>query len=114
MGRPKGSANKKTEALADLAAKIGVHPFEILCRFAANDWKGLGMVPIREAIPNETGAATSKREFRDISPISSDLRIHAAKEACKYLYPQRKAIEHSSDATGFKIVIEDFVSKVSK
>lgn len=30
-------------------------------------------------------------------PCEPELRLQAIKEACKYLYPQRKAIEHSGE-----------------
>ncbi len=42
------------------------------------------------------------------------LKFNAIKEACQYVYPKRKAIEHSGangEDVGIKIVIEDYGSK---
>jgi len=37
------------------------------------------------------------------------IRLQAAKEACKYIHPQRKAIEMSNpEGEGFKVVVEDY------
>lgn len=91
MGRPKGSGNKKNDELQAIAARVGVNIFEVLCLVAKGDAIALGEMP------------------------SLDQRIQAASAAAKYLYTPRKAVEISNeDAKGFKIVIEDFVSKVSK
>lgn len=37
------------------------------------------------------------------------VRLGAAKEACKYIHPQRKALEVSNAGdTGFKVIVEDY------
>lgn len=39
-------------------------------------------------------------------------RLGAYKELCKYLYPQRKAVEVSNpDGEGFRIIVEDYQGK---
>lgn len=109
MARPKGVPNRKTTELQEIAERIGVNPFEILCLFAKEDWKGLGYEK-----------ATYTKVFQDggtmeIERISPELRFQAAKEASKYLFPQRKAVELSTqDDAGFKIIVEDYLSKGEK
>lgn len=51
---------------------LGINPFDILLKFAAGDYEGLGY---------------------DQNCISPDLRMSAASQAAKYLYPQLKAID---------------------
>lgn len=50
--------------------------------------------------------------------IAKEKDDHARFDMCervsKYLYPVRKAIEHSSDEKGFKIIIEDYRNKEDK
>lgn len=90
MSRTKGSINKKLENLADTAERIGVDIFEVLCLFAKGDHKALGLK----------------------DPLTPDTRLHAVKEAAKYLYSQRRAVELSnSEDTGFKVIIEDYQGK---
>ncbi len=74
-GRQKGTPNKKTVQLKERAQRLGFDPFEMLLRVAKGDWQGLELD----------------------GPISIELRVRAACEACKYLYPQRKAIEVSDE-----------------
>lgn len=107
-GRKAGVPNKKTALIADVAERLGVNPFEVLCLFAANKWKELGYTGSKH-IDSETGTEWFE------SPISLDIRMNAAKEACKYLYPQRKAVQLSTDEeSGFRIVIEDYAAKGNK
>mgnify|MGYP001237754844 CR=1 FL=1 len=88
MARPKGSMNFKTDYLFEIARKRGVDPFNILLRFAAGDWKGLGY---KEEKTTKFIGENSYEEYT----ISPELRMSAASKACEYLYPKRKAIEHS-------------------
>lgn len=113
-GRKAGVPNKKTTLIADVAERLGVNPFEVLCRFAGDDWEGLGIEPIRKSMPSKPDEVEGQNDIF-LSPIPMEVRMHAAKEACKYLYPQRKAVTLSTDEeSGFRIVIEDYVSKEKK
>lgn len=104
-GRKKGVPNKKTQDLQEMADELGCNPFRILLMFANDDWEGLGY-------PEPTTTKVTKDGTTvEIDRISPDLRAHAAKEAAKYLYPQRKAVEMSSAESGFKVILEDYVSK---
>ena len=87
-GRKKGTPNKKSLPLAERAAAMGVDPFEILLRFAAGDWKGLGYSNenIMTGV-DRFGIAVTK------PTIDPGLRERAAEGACEYLHPKRKAIE---------------------
>lgn len=90
-GRTKGTPNKKTQALLDRAKELGIDPFEILLYAAGNKWARLGYC-----------SGTLRRKGDDgktytVDRIPLELRIIAAKEACQYIYPKRKAIEISTD-----------------
>jgi hypothetical protein len=86
-GRVKGTPNKSTAELQALADKLGVNPFEILLRFAANDWKSLGYDERTRTVFSKTGEAV------ELDVIEPSERIQAAKSACEYLFPKRKAVE---------------------
>lgn len=107
-GRKAGTPNKKTQELHELAEKLGVSPFEILLLVAKGDWKTLG-IPLIE-IKKDGFIIEQKNPIIDI-----ETRVQAAKEACKYLHPQRKAVELSTDEnTGFRIVVEEYKPKEQK
>lgn len=109
-GRKAGVPNKKTTLIADVAERLRVNPFEVLCMFAGNDYKSLGYEPEKH-----TKMIGDQELVTYSSPIPMDVRMHAAKEACKYLYPQRKAVTLSTDEeSGFRIVIEDYSVKEKK
>lgn len=90
-GRSKGTPNKRSEFARDLAKRLGVDPLEILLRFAAGDWKGLGYEDSTRVESAGMGVTIT------VDVISPELRKSAAREACKYLYPQLKSVEHKSD-----------------
>lgn len=94
-GRKKGSLNKDAVPLMEMAAKLDCNPFEILLKFAKGDWEGLGYdssVYVRES---KDGTQTTTLGY----VISPEVRSKAAIEACKYLYPQKKAIQLDSTVT---------------
>lgn len=86
-GKPKGSKNKKSLLVEETAARLKCNPFEILCLFANGDWKRLGYD--NECYHKETDSGEVKMGYT----ISPDMRLQAAKEASKYLYAQRRALE---------------------
>lgn len=73
IGRPKGSPNARTQDLFDITERLECNPFEVLILFAKGDTESL-----------------------KIEEISPELRLRAAKDACDYLFPKRKAIEHTA------------------
>jgi hypothetical protein len=88
-GRAKGVPNRTTQILQDKAAELEVDPFEILLRFAKGDWKGL-----KYSSPTETRYTPSGESYEKWV-IEPELRAKCAADACQYLHPKRKAIEHS-------------------
>lgn len=67
--------------------QLGVDPFDILLFFAKGDWKSLGY----EAA-STTSFTSAGIEYEE-PIIKPELRMHAAKEACQYVLPKRKATE---------------------
>ena len=96
-GRAKGTPNRTALPLQQLADKLGVNPFEILCRFAVGDAKGLGYSSDIILKHNQKG------ETIEQPLIAPELRVKAAAEAAQYLYPKRKAIEHSGEITSVQV-----------
>lgn len=102
-GRKKGTPNKKTQDLLEIAESLNVSPFEILLRFAAGDWKGLGYESgVREI--------AVKGRVIEVDQIPPDLRKSAAADACQYMYPKRKAVDLKTGDDGSPIII-NFVEK---
>jgi len=93
-GRPKGSVNKKTAQAQDIADRLGIDPFEILLKFAAGDWKGLGYKSPTTTRITEKGSVITE----DI--ISPELKSTSAGKAIEFLYPKRKAIDHQVESDG--------------
>lgn len=87
-GRKPGTPNKDKTVLREKAKALGIDPFETLLYFAAGDELKLGYKD--KAMRNKDG------ELEVIS-ISPELRKAAARDACKYLYPELRAIEHSGE-----------------
>lgn len=86
-GRPKGSPNKRTLIVQELAEKCGMDPLEILLRFANGDWKGLGYEnEVYFAEKAEGDGAVIKMGY----VITPEMRIQAAKEASRYLHAPKK------------------------
>lgn len=86
-GRPKGVANKKTSQLMETAKRLNCDPFEVLCHFTNGDYKALGYEEKKLIVTKDT----SYEEYT----ISPELRQKSAKDASEYLYPKRKAVEHT-------------------
>lgn len=90
-GKLKGQKNHKSKLVEEIAGRLKCNPFEVLCHFANGDWKSLGYDAECYFKETETGAV--KMGY----VVSPDMRLQAAKEAAKYLYAQRRAIEISPD-----------------
>ena len=105
-GRKKGSLNKRTYEAEALAERLGVDPLEILLLFAKGDWESLGY---------ENEFLFSEGPEGEIKPrlvITPEMRLNSAKEAVKYLYFQKKAVDHTSDGdAGIKVILEDYTKK---
>ena len=106
-GRQKGVSNKKTLDAREMAERLGVDPLEILFHFASRNWKALGYDTEYQQKQLKEGGSIS------VERITPEMRLTAAKEAVRYVYPQTKAVElknGTEDAQGFKVIIEDYTS----
>lgn len=104
-GRPKGRKNFRTILVEETAMKLKCDPFKVLCLFTNNDWKALGYDSSVEVKESQDGKSTFLKHT-----ISPELRAACAKDACKYLYSQKQAVEVSG-AMGVKFIFEDFLKK---
>jgi len=80
---------RKGKDLSLVADEIGVNPFEILLYAAGGLWQELGLTS-----PTITKVSAQGNEY-EVEALPIELRIAAAKEACQYLHPKKRAIEHS-------------------
>lgn len=104
MGRPKGSKNKHSFKVEEIAQKFEVEPFEYMMRIAAGDWKFFGFDG-----PTKTTFTPQGIEIEELNiPIKE--RAQMAKEASKYLYSAKQAVQVSGEM-GIKIIVEDFLKK---
>jgi hypothetical protein len=93
FGRPKGVPNKRTLEAARIAEEMGIDPFRILLHFANNDFYAL--------YPEEAHLRPKRGEMRPKHHnIPQQFRVDSAKEATKYILPQRKAIEMTGEDGG--------------
>ena len=107
MARLKGTKNKKTFQAEELAKELGVDPLEILLLTAKGDWKALGYDSSVIICEKEEG--NGRGQFMKYT-ISPELRAQCAKDACKYLYSQKQAMQVSG-TVGIKFVFEDYAKK---
>lgn len=81
-GRKKGQPNKASLKAEEIAESVGCDPLKILCMFAVGDWEGLGYKgPHPDPLKSDI--------------ISKEQRLRAAVEASQYMFPKRKAIDHT-------------------
>lgn len=91
-GRAKGTRNRDKAQLQALADKLKVDPFKILLLFAKGDWKALKYE--NECYFSEKADGSVKMGY----VITPELRAKCAADACKYLIPQLKAVEHTTSS----------------
>jgi hypothetical protein len=108
-GRRPGSKNIISKEADEIFERLKFCPLEGLVQFAKGDWKALGYESETRTCFTAAGI-----EFEE-SIIKPEHRLAALKEACKYRFAQKKALELSSpDGTGFKIIVEEYPSKTLK
>lgn len=107
MGRPKGSKNKHTFQVEEMAQKYEMEPFDFMMAVINNDYKKLGFEYANKIITGEKAGIEFSIEEPNIKLAD---RVKCAEAASRYLYSQKQAIEHSGDV-GFKIIIEDYSKK---
>jgi hypothetical protein len=94
-GRSKGTKNKRSIAelyqnVHEKAARLNIDPYEVLLLFAGGCWRELGY-------ESETMVQESRYGVKWEYTIDPAVRANAAKEACKYIYPQKKSVEIKGD-----------------
>lgn len=108
-GRQKGTTNARLKAIEEIIAKYDCNPIEGLCKVASGDWEGLGYDTDVIIVEKPDGDGSSNLSQKPI--ITLEHRLTAYKELCKYVYAQKKAVEHSTSEEGFKVILEDYTSK---
>lgn len=97
-GRPKGCKNKRSFIAEIIASKYELDPFEVLMQIAAGDWETLGFKTRTRPVFTAQGIEMEE----DNVPLAQ--RCIAAKEAVKYLYPQKKQIQRVTKEEAIEIL----------
>lgn len=105
-GRPKGSLNSRTQDLFDIAQRNNCNPFEVLIWFAKGDFEALGYEHHQIKVTKDGTTVTELT-------ISPELRQKSAKDACEYLFPKRKAVEHTFENPE-KLDTEDVIEQTKE
>lgn len=108
MGSRKGIKNKRSFSAEETALKMGFNVVEGMIYFATGDWKALGYD--NEAYVKETASGATTIGYT----ITPEMRLTAHKELMKYLHAAKSAVSVSTGAEGFKVVIEDYVTRDKK
>jgi hypothetical protein len=98
MGRPKGAKNIRTFKVEEIASRYALDPFEVLMQIAVGDWKKLGF----DAKTKTTFTPQGIEIEEDNVPLAQ--RCNAAKEAVKYLYPQKREIQRVTKEEAIEIL----------
>ena len=107
IGRPKGSKNIRSFHAEELARRLDVDPLEILLRVAAGDWAFFGFENQNKVIIGEKAGIEFSIEEPNIKITD---RVQAAKDASKYLYSQKHAVDVVGEV-GIKLIVEDYTKK---
>lgn len=99
-GRQKGVPNKKTQIIESILEELNCDPIKILAA-VANGEPLKARIGVGELSKKAPGCEDGDDDFVEGDVIPTlDQRISAAKELCQYVYPKRKAIEHSGPQGG--------------
>lgn len=99
-GRTKGTPNKKTAELKELIEEVlpGFHPIVAMAKIAH-----MGLISRPQF--DEAGNYTGQKDL----PIGDEYRTRCLTEVGQYLYPKRKAVEHSGElkTSGGVLLVEN-------
>lgn len=109
-GKPKGSKNKSTKLVEEMASEFKLHPFQILMMIACDQWEELGYESSVYVKESKDGAQTTTIGY----VLTPEMRLKAATEATKYLLSQKKAVEISTADDGFNVIIRDYTKPKPK
>lgn len=87
-GRAKGTPNKSTSHIQERCEALGLEPIDAIILFAKGDYEALKLPQYYEK--QGFGGTTTMEPS-----ITVDHRIDCLKTLIQYLYPKRKAIEHT-------------------
>jgi len=104
-GRPKGAKNKRSFIAELTVARHNYDPLDTLIEIAKGDWKALGFESKTKTTYTMNGIEVEEEHI----PLQE--RNKAAKEVAKYLYSAKQAVELSTGAEGFKVILEDWTKK---
>lgn len=107
-GRQKGTPNKKSAELLELAEEMGADPFDFLCKIMKGDLRDFGYVYPDDEIYNPEDDPDGSNLFLDKKVmaflprhmIPLELRTEAAKELMPYLHAKRKSVELKTPEDG--------------
>lgn len=109
MGSRKGIPNRRTLNAEMKAKELGIDPFECLLLFVKGDWEKLGYDSAKYV------ASIGEHGVVEKWTIDPAVRAKAAMEACNYLMPKRKAIEHTGEGGGaIALTLTDLVKSIAK
>lgn len=106
-GRQKGTKNKHSFQVEEIAHKYAMEPFEFAMAVLNNDWKKLGFDQANKIIVGEKAGIEFSLEEPNIKLAE---RVKCADFASKYLYSPKQVIQHTGEV-GIKIIVEDFMKK---
>ena len=95
----------RTVELFEIAQEEGCNPYRVLLWFAKGDYKALGLPEYQSRV---IGKGKDQEMIEELT-ISPELRQKSAKDACEYLFPKRKAIEHTGKDGEKLFSYEDFL-----
>ena len=87
-GRSKGTPNKRTRELSQILESMGCDPALALARVVMDQNMGSGQ-------PYEQERYSKDGQKYTVNGYEPEIKVAAARELIQYLYPKRKAIEHS-------------------
>lgn len=88
-GRPRGSVGKRTLDAQKRLEELGCDPLKALAQIVNN------LTP--EGLPYYSKKITRTGDVLEVAGYDAEVRARAAAELASYLYPKRKAIEHSGE-----------------
>lgn len=102
MARTKGSRNKRTFEVEEIASRYKLQPFEFAMTVLNNDWEALGFEGATKITYTAAGIEVVE------SNIKLSERIECAKFAGKFLYSPKQPMDPATGDAGITIKIVDY------
>lgn len=107
-GRKKGSKNKHSFQVEEIAQRYELEPFEFAMAVMNNDWKLLGFENPNKVIIGEKAGIEFSIEEPNVKLAE---RIKCAEFASKYLYSPKQAIDPKTGDSVIRVIVEDYKKK---